>query len=64
MLRNDEVTVDQVLAYDGVLLSPGPGTPTDAFSACIDIVKLAGSKVPILAYVWAIRQSRKRSAPQ
>ena len=30
VLRNDEVTVDQVLAYDGVLLSPGPGTPTDA----------------------------------
>ncbi len=46
VLRNDEVTVDQVLAYDGVLLSPGPGTPTDA-GACIDIVKLAGGKVPI-----------------
>ncbi len=46
VLRNDEVTVDQVLAYDGVLLSPGPGTPTDA-GACIDIVKLAGGRVPI-----------------
>ena len=46
VLRNDEVTVDQVLAYDGVLLSPGPGTPTAA-GACIDIVKLAGGRVPI-----------------
>ena len=25
--RNDEVTVNQAREYDGVLLSPGPGTP-------------------------------------
>jgi para-aminobenzoate synthetase component 2 len=25
VLRNDEVTPDQVTEYDGVLLSPGPG---------------------------------------
>jgi para-aminobenzoate synthetase component 2 len=46
VLRNDEVTPDQVSEYDGVLLSPGPGTPEDA-GACVDIVKERGGEVPI-----------------
>ncbi|WP_133979822.1 aminodeoxychorismate/anthranilate synthase component II [Kribbella voronezhensis] len=46
VLRNDEVTPDQVTAYDGVLLSPGPGTPEEA-GACVDIVREAGGEVPI-----------------
>ena len=44
--RNDEVTVEQAREYDGVLLSPGPGTPTDA-GVCIDIVKELGGEIPI-----------------
>jgi para-aminobenzoate synthetase component II len=46
VLRNDEVTPDQVTAYDGVLLSPGPGTPEEA-GACVDIIKEMGGQVPI-----------------
>jgi para-aminobenzoate synthetase component II len=46
VLRNDEVTPDQVSEYDGVLLSPGPGTPEEA-GACVDIVKEMGGEVPI-----------------
>ncbi|HEY3556362.1 MAG TPA: aminodeoxychorismate/anthranilate synthase component II [Kribbella sp.] len=46
VLRNDEVTPDQAREYDGVLLSPGPGTPEEA-GACIDIVKQVGREVPI-----------------
>jgi para-aminobenzoate synthetase component 2 len=46
VLRNDEVTPDQVTEYDGVLLSPGPGTPEEA-GACVDIVKEKGGEVPI-----------------
>jgi para-aminobenzoate synthetase component 2 len=46
VLRNDEVTPEQVTAYDGVLLSPGPGTPEEA-GACVEIVKQAGGQVPI-----------------
>ena len=34
VLRNDEVDIDAALAYDGILISPGPGTPQDAASAC------------------------------
>jgi len=46
VLRNDEVTIEQAKTYDGILLSPGPGTPTDA-GVCIDIVKELGGVVPI-----------------
>ena len=45
--RNDEVTTAEALDYDGVLLSPGPGTPEDA-GVCIDIVKECAGRVPIL----------------
>jgi para-aminobenzoate synthetase component 2 len=44
--RNDEVTTDEALGYDGILLSPGPGTPEEA-GVCIDIVKTCAGKVPI-----------------
>ena len=36
--RNDELTGHDTEGYDGVLLSPGPGTPEEA-GACIDIVR-------------------------
>ncbi len=44
--RNDEVTATEPLDYDGVLLSPGPGTPEEA-GVCIDIVHACAGKVPI-----------------
>lgn len=44
--RNDEVTTAEALQYDGVLLSPGPGTPEDA-GVCIAIVKECAGQVPI-----------------
>ena len=47
--RNDEVTVEQIEAMkpDRILISPGPGTPTDAGIAMTVIEKFAG-KLPIL----------------
>ena len=44
--RNDEVAPAEALGFDGVLLSPGPGTPEDA-GVCIDIVRDCGGQVPI-----------------
>ena len=44
--RNDEVSVEQAREYDGVLLSPGPGTPADA-GICNDIVRDLGGVIPI-----------------
>jgi len=47
VLRNDEVGPDDALGYDGVLLSPGPGTPERA-GACVDIVRGCAGTVPVL----------------
>ncbi len=44
--RNDEVTPDEARQFDGVLLSPGPGTPEDA-GVCMDIVRECAGDVPI-----------------
>jgi para-aminobenzoate synthetase component 2 len=41
--RNDEVNAESINGFDGVLLSPGPGTPEDA-GACIEIVNAAIKK--------------------
>ena len=41
--RNDEVNAQSINGFDGVLLSPGPGTPEDA-GACIEIVNAAIEK--------------------
>lgn len=46
VLRNDEVTPTTALKYDGVLLSPGPGTPEQAGS-CISIIQAVGDKIPV-----------------
>jgi para-aminobenzoate synthetase component 2 len=46
VLRNDEVTSEEAAAYDGVLLSPGPGTPEEA-GVCVDIIRESGDRVPI-----------------
>ena len=44
VVRNDEITADAVAGFDGVLLSPGPGTPEDA-GVCIAIAQT--SPVPV-----------------
>jgi para-aminobenzoate synthetase component 2 len=41
--RNDKVNTNSINEFDGVLLSPGPGTPEDA-GACIEIVNAAIEK--------------------
>lgn len=42
--RNDEV--DGIEGYDGVLLSPGPGTPERA-GVCVDLIRSEAGRVPI-----------------
>ncbi len=44
--RNDAVTVDEAYGYDGVLLSPGPGTPEEA-GICVDLVQKTDGRVPV-----------------
>ena len=45
--RNDEVEVDYAKGFDGVLLSPGPGTPSEA-GICIEMVRYCSeNKIPL-----------------
>ena len=47
--RNDEITLEEIekLNPEKIILSPGPGKPSDA-GICIDIVKHFAGKIPIL----------------
>jgi len=49
IIRNDVVTVDAVLAQrpEGLILSPGPGTPEDA-GILIELIRAAAGSVPVL----------------
>jgi len=47
VFRNDEVTVNELSSYDGIVISPGPGTPDDAGISNQAIKDLSG-KVAIL----------------
>jgi anthranilate synthase/aminodeoxychorismate synthase-like glutamine amidotransferase len=48
-VRNDEVTTEQVLAWqpDAIVLSPGPCTPNEA-GCSLDVVRVAAGKIPLL----------------
>ncbi|NQV74123.1 aminodeoxychorismate/anthranilate synthase component II [bacterium] len=47
--RNDEITLDEIRALDpeGILISPGPGRPSDAGISCA-VIRELGSTTPIL----------------
>lgn len=49
VVRNDTVTVDQVMGMepDRIVLSPGPGRP-EAAGICVELVRELRGKVPIL----------------
>ena len=52
VIRNDQITVKEIQEkkYDGIIISPGPGTPDDKkyFGVCSDVIKDVGSTTPIL----------------
>jgi para-aminobenzoate synthetase component 2 len=47
VVRNDEITVEAALDYDGVLISPGPGTPEAAGISIAMIKFCAAKKIPL-----------------
>ncbi|MDR1839762.1 MAG: aminodeoxychorismate/anthranilate synthase component II [Treponema sp.] len=49
VVRNDEITIDEIknLAPNRIVISPGPGKPSDA-GICIEVVKRLCSCIPIL----------------
>jgi para-aminobenzoate synthetase component II len=44
--RNDAVTPAEADSFDGVLLSPGPGTPEEA-GVCVEMVHHCAGRVPV-----------------
>ena len=49
VIRNDEMTLEQIegLKPEGLILSPGPGRPSDA-GICIPAIRYFGKSIPIL----------------
>ncbi|HZG37608.1 MAG TPA: aminodeoxychorismate/anthranilate synthase component II, partial [Nodosilinea sp.] len=49
VFRNDEITVEQIAALkpDGIVISPGPGTPNDA-GISLAVIQDLGPTIPIL----------------
>jgi anthranilate synthase component 2 len=49
VVRNDELTVDEVLKLNPshIVLSPGPGKPSDA-GICEELIKAVQGKIPLL----------------
>jgi len=47
--RNDEITVEEIrkLAPERIVISPGPGKPSEA-GVCIDVIREFYDKIPIL----------------
>ncbi|PIZ63670.1 anthranilate/aminodeoxychorismate synthase component II [Candidatus Roizmanbacteria bacterium CG_4_10_14_0_2_um_filter_39_13] len=50
--RNDEINLSQIQkeSYDHVIISPGPGDPSDAayFGVCADVILKIGKTIPVL----------------
>lgn len=47
--RNNEITVEAAAAgaFDGIVISPGPGTPADA-GVSVEMIRKLGDRIPIL----------------
>lgn len=47
--RNDTVTLEQIkeLNPDGIVISPGPGTPNES-GICLEVIRQLGNQFPIL----------------
>jgi anthranilate synthase component 2 len=49
VVRNDELTIEQIVAihFDSIIISPGPGTPAEA-GITLDVIRTFRDSVPIL----------------
>ncbi len=52
VFRNDQITLAQIQKsnYDRIIISPGPGDPSDKtyFGVCADVLTIVGQKTPVL----------------
>ena len=57
--RNDSVTVGELASYDGIVISPGPGTPEEA-GISTQVIKDLSGKVTILGVCLGISALARR----
>ena len=61
VIRNDKITISQIKdnGYDGIIISPGPGTPEDKkyFGICSDGLRILALQLQSWAYALDIRVS-------
>ncbi|MEN9561031.1 MAG: hypothetical protein RIQ56_304, partial [Candidatus Parcubacteria bacterium] len=52
VVRNDELSLKEIQKrrYDKIIISPGPGDPSDKayFGVCADVITQLGKKIPVL----------------
>lgn len=52
VVRNDTLTIKEIKRrrYDKIIISPGPGDPSDPsyFGVCADVLTVLGKKIPVL----------------
>ena len=62
VIRNDELTVDEIRALhpERIILSPGPGRPEDA-GVIMDVARELGSEIPDLRSLWRDSDLCKRA---
>ena len=58
VLRNDQFRMEELEAFDKILLSPGPGVPEEA-GLLLDVIRTYAGKKPILGVCLANRPSVK-----
>lgn len=53
IIRNDEMTVEEIEALhpEKIIISPGPATPDDA-GVTLEVIRYFADKVPILGICW------------
>lgn len=47
VIRNDQFNMDEIAVYDKIILSPGPGIPSEA-GLLLDVIKTYAGKKPML----------------
>jgi anthranilate synthase component 2 len=49
VVRNDQIGVPEVMAMkpDGIVISPGPGTPQES-GICLELIRQASGRIPLL----------------
>lgn len=52
VFRNDKITIQEIIEkrYDKIIISPGPGDPSDSryFGVCADVLTKRGLRIPVL----------------